>query len=76
VLDLREIFLDIWKDYIDNLRKRCINLNDEDDEILWSLNPYRGYEMKVGYKALTSEGIENPPLWWWKIIWKFKFPSK
>ena len=45
-----------------------INLNDEEDEFIWSLNPSRGYKLKVGYKALALEGTDNPPLWWWKPI--------
>lgn len=43
-----------WKRYIDNLKYCCITPMDEEDWILWSLNPIREYVPIIGYKALLQ----------------------
>jgi len=40
------------------------------------LNPIGTHVPKLGYKALAQEGREDHYIWWWKIIWKLKFPPK
>jgi hypothetical protein len=44
--------------------------------LVWSLNPSRVYLPKLGYKALVEEGREDQHVWWWKVLWKLKSPSK
>jgi hypothetical protein len=75
-LELNEAYVEAWKAYIVYLRKCNIILNDDEDELIWSLNPTGGYEPKFGYKALALEGIDQPLIWWWKSIWKFKCLTK
>jgi hypothetical protein len=59
-MGLREEYSDSWKAYIDIHRNFFIKLSGEEDEFIWYLNSSRDYEPKVGYKALASEGHENP----------------
>jgi hypothetical protein len=49
-----------WKYYIDYLKKCNVILSDVEDELLWSLNPSRRYEPKIGYKDLASKGNNQP----------------
>jgi hypothetical protein len=72
-LELSEEYVDTWKSYIEFLKLYNIILNDDEDEILWSPNPFRRCDPKIGYKALSMEGNDQPPLLWWKSIWKFIF---
>jgi hypothetical protein len=51
-LDLKEEYENIWKACTKSLRKYFINLSEEEDEIIWSLNPSMDYEPNFGYKAL------------------------
>jgi hypothetical protein len=53
-----------------------VTITKEEDQLIWSLNPTRNYELKFGYKALAQEDREDPQVWWWKKLWKFKFPTK
>jgi hypothetical protein len=39
------------------LKHNNVNIREEDDKVLWSLNPSGEYVSKVGYKALDEEGI-------------------
>jgi hypothetical protein len=58
------------------LKDNNVRIREEDDQLLWSLNPSGDYVPKVGYKALVEEGREEQHEWWWKILWKLKCPTK
>jgi hypothetical protein len=36
-----------------------VRIREEDDQLLWYLNPSGDYVTKVGYKALIEEGREK-----------------
>jgi hypothetical protein len=40
------------------------------------MNPSGGYEPKIGYKTLAMEGFNQPLIWWWKSLWKYKCLAK
>jgi hypothetical protein len=48
----------IWKNYTQNLQRSFVNIIEEEDQHIWSLNPTENYETKFGYKALLR-GIEK-----------------
>jgi hypothetical protein len=73
---LREDIAEAWKSYTDALKDNNVKIGEEDDHQLWSLNPIGTYVPKLGYRALVEEGLEGQVVWWWKIIWKLRFPSK
>jgi hypothetical protein len=75
-IGLQEENAEIWECYTQKLRSCFINLNDEEDQLIWSLNPIGNYEPRLGYKALAIEGNENPQSWWSRLLYKFKCPSK
>jgi hypothetical protein len=31
---------------------------------------------RIGYKMIAMEGFDQPLIWWWKTLWKYKFPTK
>jgi hypothetical protein len=67
-IGLGEDLVEAWKSYIDALKDRNVKIGEEDDQLLWSLNPTGTYVPKLGYRALVEEGLEGQPIWWWKII--------
>jgi hypothetical protein len=56
-LELNEDYKETWTSYIKNLRKCNIFINEEEDELLWSVNPMGGYVPRIGYKMLAMEGF-------------------
>lgn len=48
----------IWKNCTQNLQRSFVNIIEEEDHHIWSLNPTENYETKFGYKALLR-GIEK-----------------
>jgi hypothetical protein len=53
-----------------------VRLKDEEDQLIWSLNPVGAYVPKIGYKALIEEGREGHHFWWWKTVWKLRCSTK
>jgi hypothetical protein len=75
-IGLGEEYATTWKRYIDILKDSNVRIREDDDQLVWSLNPIGTYVPKIGYKALVEEGREEQHVWWWKIIWKLNIPSK
>jgi len=34
------------------------------------------YYPKLGYKVICKDAVSEEPVWWWKKIWKYKYPLK
>jgi hypothetical protein len=75
-MGLREEFVEEWKGYTKVLKDNNVKIQEDDDQLIWSLNPSGTYVPKLGYRALAEEGLEGQQAWWWRIIWKLKCPSK
>jgi hypothetical protein len=75
-LDWERILQKVWKSYTDALKDSNVKLGEDEDQLLWSLNPSRTYAPKLGYRALVEEGLVGQLVWWWRIIWKLRCPSK
>jgi hypothetical protein len=73
-IGLGEDLDEAWKTYTDALKDNNVKIREDDDQLLWSLDPTRTYVPKLGYKALTEEGRDK--VWWWRTIWKLRCPSK
>jgi hypothetical protein len=61
--------------YTEFLKDINDRIREQDDHLVWSLNPLVVYLPKIRYKSLVEEGKEEH-VWWWKIIWKLKIPTK
>jgi hypothetical protein len=48
-----------WKRYTDLLIDNNVRLKEEEDQLIWSLNPVGAYVPRLGYKALVEEGRED-----------------
>lgn len=49
----------LGKRTLKNLRTCYVRLREDDNKIIWSLNPTRDYVLSIGYKALTANRREN-----------------
>jgi hypothetical protein len=65
---LGEDFVEVWKSYIDALKDKNFKIREDDDQLLWSLNPTGTYVPKLGYIELVEEGLEGQHVWWWRTI--------
>jgi hypothetical protein len=41
-------------------KKLFQKLNDEEDQVIWCLNPMGNYDPRLGYKSITMEGNNSP----------------
>jgi hypothetical protein len=60
---------------IATLKRSHIRLTNREDELVWKKDPLGYYTPKAGYIALNIPLHQNPK-WWWKGLWKQKFPKK
>jgi hypothetical protein len=65
-----------WKSYTETLKDRNVKIGEYEDQSLWSINPSRTYTPKLGYRSLDEKGFVGQLVWWWRIIWKLRCPSK
>jgi hypothetical protein len=54
---LGEDLAEAWKSYTMPLKDNNVKLGEDEDQLLWSLNPSRTYAPKLGYRALVEEGL-------------------
>jgi hypothetical protein len=55
----------LWEGYISILISSHERIKEEDDELIWSMNPIRSsYSPNLGYKVIY-EGVVNEELIWW-----------
>jgi hypothetical protein len=66
----------IWDGYIRALQLGHICITDREDDIVWQHNPHGVYTPKAGYTQLNIDLLQQEPSWWWKGVWKQKFPLK
>jgi hypothetical protein len=74
--ELGGTFIAPWNEFIRALKLSHIIIKDQEDELIWHLSPFGVYSPKEGYSFLSSARIQQVPDWWWKGIWKEKFPLK
>jgi hypothetical protein len=58
-ISLGEDIVEAWKTYTNSLNDTNVKIREEDDQLLWSLDPTRTCVPKLGYKALSEEGLEG-----------------
>jgi hypothetical protein len=75
-LGLGEEFAEVWDAYIRALKIGHICITDKEDELVWQHNPHGIYTPKLGYTQLNIDLHHQEPSWWWKGVWKIKFPLK
>ena len=51
-----------------------ICITNREDELIWKYSLHGSYTPKLGYIQLNIELHLRDPSWWWKGIWKEKFP--
>jgi hypothetical protein len=73
---LEEIHAPLWLDYVSALKNSLVYPTDQEDSLIWYVNPVEGYAPKHGYSALIQENIVASPLWWGITPRKKKFPTK
>jgi hypothetical protein len=76
LLGLNGIHAYLMTTYIVALRRGHIRITDKEDELVWKKDPIGFYTPKAGYIALNIDPLQQNPKWWWKGLWKLKFPSK
>jgi hypothetical protein len=64
LVDLEEIglgeeYVEAWQRYKDTLKDNNVKIREDDDQLVWSLNPIGTYVPKIGYKALDEKGRYN-----------------
>jgi hypothetical protein len=64
------------ENYIRDLARAHIQLNDQDDELVWDIDPEGVYTPKAGYIKLSTDAGPREEVWWWRKIWKLKVPIK
>lgn len=64
-----------WDKYIASLTSNHNHNKDSKDELNW-LNDLVGvcHIPKLGYRVLCEDEALGNLEWWFKIVWKFKFP--
>lgn len=62
--------------YIRELVLAHIHLIDQEDELVWDLDPAGSYTPKAGYIKLSTEVDPREEVWWWRPLWKLKCPAK
>ena len=53
-----------------------IQLTEQEDDLIWDLDPSGAYTPKAGYLMLSAEAGGREEVWWWRKLWKLKCPSK
>jgi hypothetical protein len=48
----------------------------QEDELIWASDPFGIYTPKSGYVQLNLDLHLRDPEWWWKGVWKLKYPPK
>jgi hypothetical protein len=66
----------LWEDYIRVLKVGHIHISKREDELVWQHNPLWVYTSKSGYTQLNIDLLQHEPSWWWKGVYKLKFPLK
>ena len=62
--------------YIISLIRDHIILRDREDVLIWDSAPAGNYTPKSGYIVLSCMEMDRAVFWWWKTLWKLKFPPK
>ena len=65
-----------WNDYVAILKAIHVRLSTNGDTLVW--NPFKTgkYTPKEGYVHLLQDKAGLELSWWWKFLWKLKFPLK
>jgi len=62
--------------YINELVQAHIHLIDQEDELIWDMDPNGRYTPKARYIKLSSLDEQREIEWWWRPLWKIKCPAK
>jgi hypothetical protein len=75
-IGMGEAFSGIWSDYVRALKLGHIRITVREDELVWKHAPHGVYTPKLGYSQINIDLLQPEPSWWWKGVWKVKFPLK
>ena len=64
------------ENYIRGLQSAHIQISEQEDVLIWDLDPEGVYTPKAGYLKLSAEVGVREEVWWWRSLWKVKCPSK
>jgi len=64
------------ENYIRDLVRAHIHLIDQEDELVWEVDPSGKYTPKIGYMKLSHMEDQREIEWWWRPLWKLKCPPK
>ena len=65
-----------WNVYLALLKSSHVRISNEADLLVWSQSKSGKYTPKAGYLHLIQDMNEVEISWWWKLLWKLKFPLK
>jgi hypothetical protein len=69
-------FTELWATYTRALKGAHIRISKTKDELVWKNSPHGTYTPKLGYSQLNIDLHQREPSWWWRGLWKIKFPLK
>ena len=76
LLGLGEHEMPFYENYIRGLQLAHIQLTEQEDNLIWDLDPGGAYSPKAGYLILSTEDGGREEVWWWRSLWKLKCPAK
>lgn len=65
-----------WSSYIGGLTESHVRICDRDDELIWIFSQHGRYTPKDGYFFIYADHKPINLAWWWRALWKLKFPPK
>lgn len=65
-----------WQRFIGSLEEENVWINDNQDALIWALDPHGRYSPKVGYASSMVARQIGDISWWWRHLWKLKVPPK
>ena len=65
----------MWNGYLAIIKSSHVSISNEDDVLVWNLSKFGHYTTKDGYAQLMMDR-EVEYSWWWRVLWKLKFPLK
>jgi hypothetical protein len=56
------------------LKATHVRIIVREDELVWKHAEHGTYTPKLGYIHLNFDFLQRDPKWWWKGLWKSRFP--
>ena len=75
-LNIPDIWVEDWQSFIGSLEEENVCISDNQDVLIWALDPHGRYSPKSGYAYASAARLTGDSSWWWSHIWKLKAPPK